>query len=327
ELGDAWLAAAEQLTELIPELKAVTDATQKFYTGEGAVAVGEEFATLFSGPHSIEELAEALTELGEYSRLGGTELEYTKILMATFAGITVYAVYQLIAAWPWGSALVPLALTAGRQALAIAARQGATRLAIEGGKVTLKNLLRQYAKQIGIGALKLGAAGAAVDAGIQGYQVAVGHRDGIDVAQTARMGVEWGAGALVGAPVGIAAGRQLARTALSPAMRGLVAGVAGGAAGAVGTYAAGIGWQVGARLASGSFGWVEVDTTFHLKLLAGGVGLGATAGLRGAARAGSGGPARPGGEGPAAACSARADTARVTGPAPDTAPHAVRRPP
>ncbi|WP_198161712.1 ATP-binding protein, partial [Nocardia puris] len=42
----------------------------------------------------------------------------------------------------------------------------------------------------------------------------------------------------------------------------------------------GIGWQVGAQLAAGSFDWNTVDTTFSMQMLAGGVGLGAVQGMR-----------------------------------------------
>ncbi|RBO88929.1 sigma factor-like helix-turn-helix DNA-binding protein [Nocardia puris] len=281
ELGDTWLAAAADLESLIPELRDIAAATQQFYSGAGAEAVARELDTLFEGDYSVEFLAEAIRELGEYTRRGGTEIEYTKILMAVFAAITVYSIYQLLAAYPWGQALIPVALLAGRQALATVARQGATRLAIEGAREGLRNLVRRYWKQISIGAVQLGAMGGGIDLAIQGYQVAAGHRDGgIDLAQTARMALEWGVGGLVGAPAGIAAARGLAGTALSPAARGLLAGAAGGAAGAVGGYGAGIGWQVGAQLAAGSFDWNTVDTTFSMQMLAGGVGLGAVQGMR-----------------------------------------------
>ncbi|MFI9506337.1 hypothetical protein [Nocardia sp. NPDC052566] len=283
DLGDAWKQAAKDLAALEPELKRVTDLTLKYYTGEGSTKAHEEFGKLFSGPASVKENAAGLKELGEYTRGGGTEMEYTKIMEATFAGITAYAVYQLLAAWPWGSAGVPFALGAGRVAVGQAATKGAGALAMEAGKVGLKNLLKPYLKQIAITGVKAGLSGMALDGGIQGYQLAAGHRDkGFDLTQNLRTGFEWGAGGLIGAPVGMGANRLFTKMGLSPQLNGLFSGTLGGAAGGVGMYGAGLGWQAGTQYATtGTVDWGKVDKTFHVQLLAAGVGLGASHGLKG----------------------------------------------
>lgn len=297
DLGDAWKLAAEELRKLEPELKAVTDRTQKVYTGDGAVQAATEFGKLFAGPVSIKETAKAMEELGAYTRNGGTELEYTKCLEAGFAGITAYTVIALIAAWPWGEAGVPLALGAGREALAIAAGEGAERLALEAGKVGLKNLLKPYFKQITLAGLKeglktglkigtkagvkMGLAGAGFDFAIQTGQILEDHRDkGYDLGQTLKMGVEWGAGGFLGAPVGVGMSRLLGRTALSPGLRGLLSGMTGGAAGGLGMYAGGVGYQVGNQLAHGYFDWNKIDKTFNPQLLVVGAALGGMHGAK-----------------------------------------------
>ncbi|MEV6069445.1 hypothetical protein AB0L82_23110 [Nocardia sp. NPDC052001] len=192
-LGDAWKQAAADLEALIPDIKAATDSAQKFYIGDGSDKVAAEFAKLFGdNPESVHNLAKGLEDLGEKTREAGTEVEYTKIMEATFAAITAYSVISLIAAWPWGSAAVPVALAAGREAVTLAAEQGARQLAAQVAKAGLRNIIKPYLKEIGITALKAGGAGLALDTGIQGYQVLDGHRNNIDVSQAARTALEWG---------------------------------------------------------------------------------------------------------------------------------------
>ncbi|WP_227998988.1 nucleotidyl transferase AbiEii/AbiGii toxin family protein [Nocardia australiensis] len=285
DLGDAWKAAADALVKAEPQLRQVTDATQKFYTGDGAVEAKREFDKLFSGEHSIQQTAQALQELGRYVRKGGTDLEHTKIMEATFAGITVYAVYQLLASLPWGPAAVPLALGTGRVAVGRAAEEGLGRLALEAGKVGLKNTLKPYLKQIAIAGLKMGGAGAGLDFTIQAGQILAGHRDdGFDLAQTLSTGVQWAAGGLVGAPVGMGVQRLLG-SRLTPALRGLISGVTGGAAGGFGMYGAGIGYQIADQwVRTGHVDMSKVDTKLQWQMIGAGAALGGMHGVRAGAR-------------------------------------------
>ncbi|WP_167472160.1 hypothetical protein [Nocardia arthritidis] len=280
-LGDAWEQAGRDLRALEPDIKRVTDQTLKYYTGEGATQAHREFAKLFNGKASVEENAKALEELGDYTRNGATELEYTKIMDVGFAAITLYTVISLMAAWPWGEALVPVTLTAGRETLEITAEQGLKRLAAKAGEVGLKNLLKPYLKQIGIAGLKEGAKGAALDAGTQLYQIGAGHRDhGFDVGQTLKTGLEWGAGAAVGAGFGMGAGALGAKLGFGPRLNGLVSGIVGGAGGGLGMYGADVGWQIGSQLAHGYFDPSKVDFTFHPETLTPGIVLGAAHGMK-----------------------------------------------
>ncbi|WP_433204754.1 hypothetical protein ACQP1G_16590 [Nocardia sp. CA-107356] len=281
KLGDAWKQAAAELAEIEPDLKAVTDATQNAYTGEGADAAAREFATLFdNGPNSIQKLVDGLTELGHTTRNAATILEYTKIWEAVVAGITAYTVCSLIASWPWGEAAVPLALAAGREAVTVASEQGAEQLALQAGKAGLRNLLKPYLKQIGIAGLKAGRFGIGMDVGIQAYQLAAGHRDdGYDLGQTLETGFEFGAGAIVATPVGMGLGNLLGRTALPKLANGIISHTIGGAIGGFGTYGAGIAWQVGDQLVHGHLDWNKVDTTFDPRLITMGAAMGALGGL------------------------------------------------
>ncbi|MBY8860888.1 hypothetical protein K7711_30740 [Nocardia sp. CA2R105] len=279
-LGDAWKKAADDFRALEPDIRRVTDHTETYYTGDGATQVHQEFGKLFDGKASIEENAEAMEELGDYVRGGGTQLEYTKIMEATFAGITAYTIISLIAAWPWGEAGVPIALAAGREAVGAAGEKGLQELGEQAAKVGLKNLLKPYLKQIGIAGLKATAQGAGLDTGIQLYQIGAGHRDSFDLGQTLKTGLEWGAGAVVGAPFGMGAGALGARLGLGPRLNGVLGGLVGGTAGGLGMYGADLGWQVGNQLIHGNFDPSGIDTTFQPQMLVGGMALGGIHGFK-----------------------------------------------
>lgn len=277
-LGDEYLRFAAQLLVSEPDLRAVMDATQKFYEGEGAVAVEAEFEKLLEGEYSIEVTAQGFEDLGLYTRQGGTDIERTQIILAIFAGITAYTVFSLRAMAPWGQAAVPLALISGRQAVRFGGELGIGRLALTAGRVSLKNLLRPYSKQIVVAGLRMGGAGAGLELGVEGAQVAVGHRDGgIDWGQVGRTFVEWAAGGFAGVPAGIWMGHQLAGAALSPIAKGLWRGCWGvrGCAGYVwGGRRLASGGTVGAwlfRLGQGRCGCAP-------RIVCGGYGVGSVAG-------------------------------------------------
>ncbi|MFB7718427.1 DUF6531 domain-containing protein [Nocardia sp. NPDC056100] len=286
-LGDAWKAAAKELEGLIPDVKAATDSTQQFYSGEGSEKALAEFAKLFdSGDHSLYTLVKGLEDLGERTREAGTEVEYTKIMEAGFAALTAYSVYALIAAWPWGSAAVPAAIAAGREAISLAAEQGARQLAMQMAKAGLRNAAKVYLKDIAITGLKVGAQGLALDLGIQGYQVLADHRNSIDPAQAARTALEWGVGGAVARGVAPGFTKILGHTPLSPASRGFLGGGLSGLAGGFGMYGTDIAWQVGDQLVHGNLDWSKVNTTLNPAMLAAGFGLGAAHGVRAAAKPG-----------------------------------------
>ncbi|WP_227998539.1 ATP-binding protein [Nocardia australiensis] len=315
DLGADWHTCADDLMNLKEELKSVTDETYKWYEdGDGAKDIKAQFDGLFDpdSPYSVDQLAQGFNDLGDYTSGGGTEIEFTKILDAIFAGITVNAIFSLLGDEPWGPPFIPVVLGIGRAMISAVGKEAIAKLATAAAEASLKNLLENYVKKITIQtstklldktllkqlALATGKAaltGAALDAGIQGYQVLAGHREDFDVKQTVRTGLEWGGGGLLGAPVGMAAGNALAKVAvsdavrnlsarnlfgralLSPNVRGVLSGVAGGAiGGSAGMYGAGIAFQAGDHLLNpNDLDWKGVDWKFHPGLIAAGAGMGA----------------------------------------------------
>ncbi|MFB8001339.1 RHS repeat-associated core domain-containing protein [Nocardia sp. NPDC056000] len=286
-LGDAWKEIAKDLESLIPDAKAATDSAQKYYVGEGSEKALAEFAKLYgSGDESLYALVKGLEDLGTRTREAGTEIEYTKIMEAGFAAMTAYSVYALFAAWPWGSAAVPAAIAVGREAITLAAEQGARQLAKQMAAAGMRNAAKVYLKDIAITGLKMGAVGAGLDLGIQSYQVLADHRDHIDPAQAVRTALEWGVGGAVAKGVAPGLTKMLGHTPLSPATRGFLGGGLSGLAGGFGMYGTDIAWQVGDQLTHGGLDWSKVNTTLNPAMLAAGFGMGAAHGVRSAAKPG-----------------------------------------
>lgn len=299
-LGDAWKKAAAELEDLTPDLKRATDAVPQYYTGDGAAAVAKEFATLFDGKdYSIQKLVESLESLGHDTRSTATLIEYTKIQEEVFAALTLYTALSLLSS-VGGGVLVPGFLATAREVMAEFAAGMTRRIAEVATRAGLRTVARPLYREIVvplgkgvaaiqksspivrypatalIGGVTAGGMGAGLDAGIQGLQMMMGHRDdGFDLKQTFQTSLEWGAGGLLGAPVHAVVGGLIKKAApgLHPKLGGFLAGSVGGSAGAVGMYAAGLGVQ---RYDTGN--WNDVDKTFHWQLLAGGMGLGGIGG-------------------------------------------------
>jgi hypothetical protein len=64
-ISECYLAAAEDLEYLIPELHKVTEKTLEVLVGKTADAAEEHFKMLFDGPHAVDKLVDALRALGE----------------------------------------------------------------------------------------------------------------------------------------------------------------------------------------------------------------------------------------------------------------------
>lgn len=290
-LGDAWRDVARGLAELEPGLRAATDATQKFYTGGGAVQAAKQFRGLFEGDHSIGTTAKAMADLGAYARRGGTELEYTKMMQAAMAATTAYSAIALAAAWPWGSASVPFVLASGRTAVGFAASRGASKLAMQAAQAGLRNAVKPFLKQVGVAAAKEAAAEGGLDLAIQLVQLAEGHRDmrlgdgGIDLWQAGQNAFGAGVGTLLGAPAGIGAGKLFGRAGLPGPVADALSGAVQGAVGELGAYGADIGWQAGKELVDSTlegraYDGSRIDTTFDPSSVAAGAGLGGMGGAR-----------------------------------------------
>ncbi|MGV9837573.1 WXG100-like domain-containing protein [Nocardia niigatensis] len=296
-LGDAWHQAASALENYEPELKHITGQVPQYYEGDGATAVGKEFADLFdaNSEHSIPKLIESMHALGHDTRATGTEIEYVKIQEEVFAALTLWTVLSLMASL-YGDALVPGFLRAAQKVVAEMADAAADRIGALAARAGLDTLAKPLIREIVMplteatarnaplryGLRTLGGTvggalmGAELDASTQIVQMWEGHRDdGFDLKKTFQTSIAWGAGGLLGAPAHLGAA-ELLTNRLSSRLGGLAAGGIGGMAGGVGMYAGGLGNQIYDHFTNGA----RVDWDFDPKLLVGGAVLGGLGGAK-----------------------------------------------
>lgn len=240
-IGDYWRDAAEDLSDLIPDLNRVRSETLSVLMGETADAAEEQFAMLFDGDYSVDKLSQAMSALGDLADGAGTEIEYTKLQILTSLAIAAAEIAWALAAAPetFGGSLGLIPVTeaatmmAVRQIVAMLLRQLVKKLGEAMTKTLVRRLLREAAQEVAIG---LGQ-----ELAIQGFQAAQGNRDGIDWKQAGIVAAASGIGGAVGSPVGEGLTRAMGRSdnpvtnALKGALSGYGAGIAGNVAGTLGT--------------------------------------------------------------------------------------------
>jgi hypothetical protein len=248
-------AAASQLEALIPELGRVRAQTQAVLSGQTAQATDEQFAKLFDGQYSVDKLVDALNASGDLAENIGTEIQYAKLSIITTLGIAAASIIFALAnsEWTLGGSLaeIPiaelLAENSIREVVSMMIDRIEAALASALTKTMVQRLLVEGVVSAGIGAGQ--------ELAIEGFQVAEGHRNGIDVGQVLNsalsMGVAGMAGGLVGHGVGAVLGEVLgaegtagivknALTGLSSAQAANVAGtLAGGGQVGAGTFLGG----------------------------------------------------------------------------------------
>jgi hypothetical protein len=238
-IGEDWRSSSGELKDLIPDLNRVRSETESMFSGLTAEKVDQEFAKLFDGDYSVDKLAEAMSALGDLAQGCGTEIEYTKLQIITTLAIAAAEIGFALAASPetFGASLgvIPgieaLTMAAVRQFVSQLLKNIVEHLAEAGLKTVLKRL-----------AVHVIADGLGQELAIQGFQIAEGHRHGLDAKQLENAELSAVVGGAVGAPVSRGVGHALgpAGGRISGAVKGGVSGYAGGVAGNVaGTAATG----------------------------------------------------------------------------------------
>ena len=250
---------AAALEAQIPDLTKVRSKTQAVLVGETAQAFDEQFAQLFAGNTSVDKVVEALRSLGDAAESLGSEIQYTKLsiysMLVIAAGSIVFALAN--SEWTLGASLAQIPVirwlteNAMTRLVTMVLGRIEAELAARLGSMLVARLMVEGAVSAGIGAAQEG--------GIEGLQVAEGHRDGIDVGKVLHsafsMGLAGMAGGWAGHEVGGLLGTE-GSTAMR-ALKGAVTGLASGeAANVAGTLAGG--GNVGAdTLLGGAIGVVH----------------------------------------------------------------------
>ncbi|MFJ9362875.1 hypothetical protein ACIRRA_00435, partial [Nocardia sp. NPDC101769] len=291
DLANYWKSAADGLRGQVSNMDDAKYKTLAAYVdGDGRDAMAKQFDNMAGvggkqdGNTSILDLAGFYDQIGESVHDTGTEIESTKLMF--YSSLAMLA-FEMAAAWifpPTAPAAEAAAQAATRIAVRIIGREAVERIATYAAKMLgsslAKFMVRHFVLDAGLGVLQ--------EAGIEGYQIAAGHRSGFDWTKIGVTAVSSAAGGIAGGKVGKALGEHFESSAvnhyLAAAITGTTAGLAGGGAG----FLAGTATQFGVD--AYQHGWGDAFknagnafTNFDPRMLTGGVANGGISGLNHAA--------------------------------------------
>jgi hypothetical protein len=196
ELAGAWQVFAGELAVLGDGLLAEADGFARVIQGATGGSIRTALATdLHDGANQLKEQAEAYSKMLENA---GADIQKTKIMVIGMLAILAATIAALLTSL-FGSFAVPSVIAAARVGIGVALRSLLARL-MEAGLV---GIARELAMKSFIGAVIGAGFMVGLDAGVQGVQIAQGHRIGLDTASLKGSAI---GGALGGAFGGAAEG-------------------------------------------------------------------------------------------------------------------------
>ncbi|MFI9449152.1 toxin glutamine deamidase domain-containing protein [Amycolatopsis sp. NPDC052450] len=253
ELRDAWHNASKAVQPIADT--ATKGATEVLggWTGEGAEKFAEAWKKFVEGDEAyFKSLADSSKALGDSCNATALDVEYTKYMIIISLVILAAQIVAMIAAaavtFGGSTAGIAPAQIATRMTVQMIFRQLMQKLAQEGfkkvAKELLEKLLKEGLKKIGKEVLQNTAMNLAMDAGIQGLQMAKGDRDSWDLGKTKDSAISGAVDGVVGAgssSIGKGATKGLSDSVggqiVDSAARGAVRGAAEGVASTVGQAA------------------------------------------------------------------------------------------
>ncbi|MFJ8910665.1 toxin glutamine deamidase domain-containing protein [Amycolatopsis sp. NPDC102389] len=253
ELRDAWHNASKAIQPIADT--ATKGATEVLggWTGEGAEKFAEAWKKFVEGDEAyFKSLADSSKALGDSCNATALDVEYTKYMIIISLVILAAQIVAMIAAaavtFGGSTAGIAPAQIATRMTVQMIFRQLMQKLAQEGfkkvAKELLEKLLKEGLKKIGKEVLQNTAMNLAMDAGIQGLQMAKGDRDSWDFSKTKDSAISGAVDGVVGAgssSIGKGATKGLSDSVggqiVDSAARGAVRGAAEGVASTVGQAA------------------------------------------------------------------------------------------
>ncbi|WP_039794038.1 NAD--arginine ADP-ribosyltransferase [Amycolatopsis alba] len=253
DLRDAWHNASKAVQPIADT--ATKGATEVLggWTGEGAEKFAEAWKKFVEGDEAyFKSLADSSKALGDSCNATALDVEYTKYMIIISLVILAAQIVAMIAAaavtFGGSTAGIAPAQIATRMTVQMMFRQLMQKLAQEGfkkvAKELLEKLLKEGLKKIGKEVLQNTAMNLAMDAGIQGLQMAKGDRDSWDLSKTKDSAISGAVDGVVGAgssSIGKGATKGLSDSVggqiVDSAARGAVRGAAEGAVSTVGQAA------------------------------------------------------------------------------------------
>ncbi|WP_191256276.1 WXG100-like domain-containing protein [Amycolatopsis oliviviridis] len=253
ELRDAWHNASKAIQPIADT--ATKGATEVLggWSGQGAEKFAEAWKKFVEGDEAyFKSLADSSKALGDSCNATALDVEYTKYMIIISLVILAAQIVAMIAAaavtFGGSTAGIAPAQIATRMTVQMIFRQLMQKLAQEGfkkvAKELLEKLLKEGLKKIGKEVLQNTAMNLAMDAGIQGLQMAKGDRDSWDFSKTKDSAISGAVDGVVGAgssSIGKGATKGLSDSVggqiVDSAARGAVRGAAEGVASTVGQAA------------------------------------------------------------------------------------------
>ncbi|MFD5089055.1 toxin glutamine deamidase domain-containing protein [Amycolatopsis thailandensis] len=253
DLRDAWHNASKAIQPIADT--ATKGATEVLggWSGQGAEKFAEAWKKFVEGDEAyFKSLADSSKALGDSCNATALDVEYTKYMIIISLVILAAQIVAMIAAaavtFGGSTAGIAPAQIATRMTVQMIFRQLMQKLAQEGfkkvAKELLEKLLKEGLKKIGKEVLQNTAMNLAMDAGIQGLQMAKGDRDSWDFSKTKDSAISGAVDGVVGAgssSIGKGATKGLSDSVggqiVDSAARGAVRGAAEGVASTVGQAA------------------------------------------------------------------------------------------
>jgi len=253
DLRDAWHNASKAIQPIADT--ATKGATEVLggWSGQGAEKFAEAWKKFVEGDEAyFKSLADSSKALGDSCNATALDVEYTKYMIIISLVILAAQIVAMIAAaavtFGGSTAGIAPAQIATRMTVQMIFRQLMQKLAQEGfkkvAKELLEKLLKEGLKKIGKEVLQNTAMNLAMDAGIQGLQMAKGDRDSWDSSKTKDSAISGAVDGVVGAgssSIGKGATKGLSDSVggqiVDSAARGAVRGAAEGVASTVGQAA------------------------------------------------------------------------------------------
>ncbi|MFD6065609.1 WXG100-like domain-containing protein [Amycolatopsis lurida] len=253
ELRDAWHNASKAIQPIADT--ATKGATEVLggWSGQGAEKFAEAWKKFVEGDEAyFKSLADSSKALGDSCNATALDVEYTKYMIIISLVILAAQIVAMIAAaavtFGGSTAGIAPAQIATRMTVQMIFRQLMQKLAQEGfkkvAKELLEKLLKEGLKKIGKEVLQNTAMNLAMDAGIQGLQMAKGDRESWDFSKTKDSAISGAVDGVVGAgssSIGKGATKGLSDSVggqiVDSAARGAVRGAAEGVASTVGQAA------------------------------------------------------------------------------------------
>ncbi len=212
QLSEQWYRTGTSIQEQARAADAIVQALLGQYEGPAAQALNAFWSKHLE---AIVEVGMACDELAAYCDDTAMQIEYTKLAIIANLLILVATIAALLAA---------ACATFGTAAACIPVAQQATALVV-----------RELIKQLVLAILRGMAIGVGMSAGvdliIQFAQMKLGHRDGINLAQTGQAAVKGAISGALGGAAGFGAGRVTVSGAAGVVGVNAAAGAGGGAAG------------------------------------------------------------------------------------------------